>query len=789
MSRAKAKDAPLIPAGRERMVSPNFLSEIIERDLGEGKYMRIVTRFPPEPNGYAHIGHAIASYLNFGLAHDYGGACRLRMDDTNPETEKQEYADALIEDMRWLGWRWEGPVSYASNYFDKLYDFAVTLIKRGKAYVDSVSDEEMARLRGTVDTPGTPSPYRDRSVEENLELLVRMRRGEFKNGEHVLRAKIDLASPNMKLRDPVLYRIVHARHYRTGDAWCIYPSYDFAQATSDALDGVTHSFCTLEFVDNRAIYDWLMEELWTPPRPYQYEFGRRSLEYTVVSKRKLNVLVNDGHVSGWDDPRMPTLAGLRRRGVRPEAIRAFAGKVGISRTNRTVDIALLEHAIRDDLNYLAPRVMAVLEPLKVTLTNYTHESELLELPYWPHDVPKEGSRKVPFSRTLYIERGDFAEDPPKGWRRLSPGAAVRLRHAYVIRCDEVVKDEHGEAIELRCSYDPDTLGKNPAGKVLGPIHWLSAEHALPAEFRLYDRLFSVPNPDEGEGPFTRHLNPASLVVKKGYVEPSVRDDDAATRYQFERQGYFWRDPVDGRGTRLVFNRIVTLRDSWAKQASPDRSDVAAVKASEADVAGARKKPPQAAGETPDPTHGFTDEQLSRYARWRQLGLAPEDAALIAAEASLSGFFAAALAAYDQPQALANWTVNELWREVKERRKEDEAFAPEDFPFGPRDFARLVALVGEGTINARTAKGVFAKMLAEGGDPLAIVEREGLTQLSDENALEALVNEVLRDHPEQLAAYRGGKEGLMGFFVGQVMRRSQGRADPQLVQKLLRDELG
>ncbi|MDR7556194.1 MAG: glutamine--tRNA ligase/YqeY domain fusion protein [Armatimonadota bacterium] len=554
-----------------RHVPPNFITEIIDEDLRHGRYSRVRTRFPPEPNGYLHIGHAKAICLNFGLALDYGGDCHLRFDDTNPETESLEYVEAIKRDVAWLGFRWTREC-YASDYFEQLYECAVQLIKDGKAYVDSLTEDEISAYRGTLTEPGRPSPYRDRSVEENLDLFRRMRAGEFPNGAHVLRAKIDLASPNMKLRDPVLYRIVHARHYRTGDAWCIYPLYDFAHPLSDVIEGITHSLCTLEFENNRAIYDWLVEHLRgtcglpAAPRPHQYEFARLNLDYTVLSKRRLIRLVEGGYVSGWDDPRMPTLSGLRRRGVPPEAIRAFVARIGVARADNRVDVGLLEAAIRDELNTRAPRVLAVLRPLRVVLTNYPPaQVEELDAPYWPRDIGKPGSRPVPLCRELYIEQDDFAEHPPRGFHRLTPGGRVRLRHAYVIRCDEVVKDAAGRVVELRCRYDPDTLGRPPAdGPVKGTIHWVSARHAVPAEIRLYDRLFRVPDPEAAGGEFTDHLNPASLTVVHGFVEPSVLGDPPDTRYQFERLGYFWQDPIDSRPDRLVFNRIVTLRDSWAK---------------------------------------------------------------------------------------------------------------------------------------------------------------------------------------------------------------------------------
>ncbi len=555
-----------------RRVSPNFITEIIDQDLAQGRYSKVVTRFPPEPNGYLHIGHAKSVALNFGLALDYNGECNLRFDDTNPETESLEYVEAAKRDIQWLGFQWARE-RYASDYFDRLFECAVQLIRDGNAYVDSLSDEEISAYRGTVTEPGRPSPHRNRRVEENLDLFERMRKGEFPNGRHVLRAKIDLSSPNMKLRDPVLYRIVHASHYRTSDAWCIYPLYDFAHPLSDAIEGISHSICTLEFENNRAIYDWLLENLRgkcglpSAPRPYQYEFARLNLDYTILSKRKLIKLVEEERVKGWDDPRMPTIAGLRRRGVTPEAIREFANRIGVAKANSRVGIATFEAAVRDDLNYRAPRVLAVLKPLKVVLTNFPEgKVEDLEAPYWPHDVPRQGSRAIPFARTLFIEHDDFMEHPPKGFYRLIPGGRVRLRHAYVIQCHEAVKDAAGNLVELRCTYDPATLGQPPAGgPVKGTIHWVSAAHGVRAEMRLYDRLFSEADPEAGEGDFTGRLNPESLTVAEGCVEPSVLADPPELRYQFERLGYFWRDPVDSKPRRPVFNRIMNLRDSWTKR--------------------------------------------------------------------------------------------------------------------------------------------------------------------------------------------------------------------------------
>ncbi|RIK57688.1 MAG: glutamine--tRNA ligase, partial [Chloroflexi bacterium] len=551
----------------------DFIRAIVAKDVAANTYGgRVVTRFPPEPNGFLHIGHAKSICLNFGIAQEFGGVCNLRFDDTNPETEDMAYVEAIQRDIRWLGFDWGDRLFFASDYYEELYDVAEGLIRAGKAYVDSLSEDEIRDYRGTVTEPGRPSPYRDRSVAENLDLFTRMRNGEFPDGAHVLRAKIDMASPNMKMRDPLLYRIRHATHYRTGDAWCIYPMYDFAHPLSDAFEGVTHSICTLEFENNREIYDWLMENTQTPPRPHQYEFARLNLDYTVMSKRKLLQLVGEGHVDGWDDPRMMTIAGLRRRGVTPEAIRIFSDKVGVAKTNSRVEMSLLEHYIRDDLNFRAPRVMAVLRPLKLVILNYPEgASEQLDGAYWPRDVPKEGSRPVPFGRELYIERDDFMENPPADFYRLAPGREVRLRFAYLVKCVDVVKDPAtGEVVEVHCTYDPETKGGAARGRrVQGTIHWVSAAHALPAEVRLYDRLFTVPNPDEVEEgkSFKDYLNPKSKEVLTGcWVEPSIGNDAPGSRYQFERLGYFVSDIEDSQPGRLVYNRIIELRDSFAKSA-------------------------------------------------------------------------------------------------------------------------------------------------------------------------------------------------------------------------------
>ena len=553
----------------------NFIREIMLEDRESGKFQgRVHTRFPPEPNGYLHIGHAKSIYLNFGLAKEFGGKTNLRFDDTNPEKEEQEYVDSIMEDVHWLGFDWEDRRFYASDYFGQLYEWAIQLIKDGKAYVCDLSAEEVRKYRGTLTEPGIPSPYRNRTVEENLDLFERMRAGEFPDGSRTVRAKIDMASPNLNMRDPVMYRILRATHHRTGDTWCIYPMYDFAHGQSDSIERITHSICTLEFEDHRPLYDWFCDALGIY-HPQQIEFDRLNLTYTLLSKRKLLQLVREGHVRGWDDPRMPTLSGFRRRGYTPEAIRSFCGSIGVSKTNGIVELGLLEHHLREDLNKRAPRVMAVLRPLKVVIDNYPEgQVEELEAINNPED-PSAGNRKVPFSRVLYIEQDDFREDPPKQYFRLSPGREVRLRYGYFITCTNVVKDATGNITEIHCTYDPATRGGNaPDGRrVKSTIHWVSAAHAVDAEVRLYDNLFTKEDPnqvEEGQD-FTSNLNPNSLEVLTGCkVEPSLVNAAPPARFQFERLGYFCADPDSAPG-KPVFNRTVALRDTWAKIEKREKS--------------------------------------------------------------------------------------------------------------------------------------------------------------------------------------------------------------------------
>ncbi|WP_135229252.1 glutamine--tRNA ligase/YqeY domain fusion protein [Deinococcus fonticola] len=809
-------DTPSTPdaADRKPMVAPNFITEIIEKHLEEGKYPTVVTRFPPDPSGYAHLGHIFASFLDYRTAAQYGGKFNLRMDDTNPELVKQEYVDSMVDDLKWMGLDWEDRLYYASDYFGRYYEYAEQLVRQGDAYVDSVSAAEMSRLRGNAHTPGTPSPYRERSVEENLDLLRRMKAGEFENGAHVLRAKIDLSSPNMKLRDPVLYRIVKHPHFRQGDAWCIYPAYDFEHPLQDAIEGVTHSMCSLEFVDNRAIYDWLMEKLAFDPRPHQYEFGRRGLEYTITSKRKLRRLVQEGKVSGWDDPRMPTIRAQRRLGVTPEAIRHFASQIGVSRTNRTVDIAMYENAVRDDLNHRAPRVMAVLDPIKVTLTNL-NAGQTLSLPYWPFDVvrdspdglvalpggervaPEQAVRDVLLTREIYIERDDFNPEPPKGYKRLTPGGTVRLRGAGVIRADDFQTDDAGQVTHIHASL----LGED--AKAGGVIHWVSAEKALPAEFRLYDRLFRVPHP-EGENEaddddsagisehdaeqaqtpvdagYMRYLTPDSLQVRRGFVEPSVLSDPSDTRYQFERQGYFWRDPVDSKEDALVFGRIITLKDTWAKEQKAEGAKQSAKKAPSnlaGDAKGISGEGRAEAQKAQPKQPSLSPQQEAEVARLTALGAAEADARTLAKDDALLTFVKGAVQDASFAQ-VASWIVNDLAVGVRAG----------DVKVKAADLAPLARMLAEDKITTRVARDALARAAASGDAPAAIIEREGLNAgLSDED-LQKAIEAVLNANLDKVEAYRGGKTALMGFFTGQVMRSTGGKAQPQKVAEALKAAL-
>ncbi|MCO6555142.1 MAG: glutamine--tRNA ligase [Gilliamella sp.] len=541
----------------------NFIRQIIDADLAAGKYKTTHTRFPPEPNGYLHIGHAKSICLNFGIAQDYKGKCNLRFDDTNPTKEDIEYVESIKEDVRWLGFEWDGEICYSSDYFDQLYEYAIELINKGLAYVDELSADEIREYRGTLTQPGKNSPYRDRSIDENLALFIQMKEGKFAEGKACLRAKIDMASPFIVMRDPVLYRIKFAEHHQTGNKWCIYPMYDFTHCISDAIENITHSLCTLEFQDNRRLYDWVLDNITIEARPHQYEFSRLNLEYAITSKRKLNLLVSEKIVDGWDDPRMPTVSGLRRRGYTPASIREFCRRIGVTKQENTVEMSTLEFCIREDLNENAPRAMAVLDPVKVVIENFSDTiDEVLNMPNHPNR-PELGHREVTFTREIYIDRADFREEANKNYKRLVLGKEVRLRNAYVIRADRVEKDAEGNIQTIYCSYDPATLNKNPEDgrKVKGVIHWVSAKFAKPAEIRLYDRLFNTPNPGAAED-FLSTINPTSLVIKQGIVEPSLQKAQAGQAYQFEREGYFCLDSKFATEDKLVFNRTVGLRDSW-----------------------------------------------------------------------------------------------------------------------------------------------------------------------------------------------------------------------------------
>jgi len=744
----------------------DFLRKIVEEDLQKGKYKEVVTRFPPEPNGYPHIGHAKSISLNFGVARDFGGRCNLRMDDTNPETEDQKYVEAIKDAVRWLGFTWDGEVRYTSDYFQQLYDYAVKLIKMGKAYVDSIDEETMREFRGTVTEPGRRSEFAERSVEENLDLLDRMRKGEFAEGEHVLRAKIDMASPNMKMRDPLLYRIRRTPHYRTGTEWAIYPMYDFAHCLSDYIEGVTHSFCTLEFENNRELYDWILETLKvTPPRPYQYEFARLNLSYTVMSKRKLLELVQKRIVSGWDDPRMPTIAGYRRRGYTPESILTFCEQIGVAKANSVVDVAQLEFCIRDDLNPKVPRVMCVVEPLKVTIENYEGDVEWLDAPYYPHDVPKEGSRKLPFGKHIYIDRKDFEENPPKGYHRLTPDQPVRLRYAYIIRCKEVIKNDKGEVVEIIAEYYPDSKsGQDRSGiKVKSAIHWVEAGHAKKVELRLYDRLYRVEQPESIDD-----INPDSLkIIKNALIEPAVINEKPDERYQFEREGYFYADPVDYTDDAPVFNRIVTLKDSWAKKQQKQKPQPKP-------AAKPAKAKPQ--GDKLPPMDGA---QKARFEGYKALGLREEMAATLARDNALASFFEKAREAGGSVETVAKLVTNEVARELKKEAA---------LSFGPEQIAKLTQLLDKGDISTRAAKEVFEAMAQSGEDPETIVEQKGLRQISDPEALRPIIEEIIAQNPQNVAKYKEGNEKLFGFFVGQVMQKTQGKADPKIANLLVKELL-
>ncbi len=761
----------------------DFLREKVRADVAAGRHGgQVVTRFPPEPNGHLHIGHAKAICIDFGIAREFGGRCHLRMDDTNPTTESEEYVRAIQRDVRWLGFDWGEHMYYASDYFERFYELARRLIRRGRAYVCDLPDEEFsAHYRGSISEPGKKSPYRERSADENLDLLARMRAGEFGNGEKVLRAKIDMTSPNMKMRDPPLMRIKHAHHYRTGDAWCLYPLYDFAHCLEDSFEGVTHSLCTLEFESARELYDWVIQATEVEHVPKQTEFARLGLTYAVMSKRKLLELVQGGHVRGWDDPRMPTLAGLRRRGVTPEAIVDFAGRIGVARNNSTVEIALLDSCIRDDLDGRSPRAMCVLRPLRVVIETYPDdESEEFDAPYWPAGTtPKEGplgSRIVPFCRELFIEREDFEEVPPKGYHRLAPGQVVRLRHAYIVTCTSIVKDEAGEVVEVRCSHDPATRGGvAPAGsRVEGTIHWVSARHAVDVEVRLYDRLFAVEFPRTGDDDWLTDLNPSSLATVVAKAEPSLATAKQGERFQFERLGFFFGD-VDSRDGRPVFNRTSGLRDSWAKSVAKRVGGTATPTKEKTNVRSASL--PASGAKAPARS---SEEEQSLV---RTHSLTADEARVLAGEPAIKRLFEAALGAGAcSGKALAVFLVNDVLGELRARNIHEA-------PFDGAAVSELVTIVQSGAISPTQAKHVLSEMFVSNQGPMQIVTSRGMTQIVDPGMLEAIVERALAANADAVARYRAGNAKVFGALVGIVVKESAGRANPKLAAEILRAKLG
>nr|WP_321265641.1 glutamine--tRNA ligase/YqeY domain fusion protein [uncultured Sulfurimonas sp.] len=746
--------------------SKDFLRTIVEEDLKSGKYKEVVTRFPPEPNGFPHIGHAKSIFINFGIARDYNGHCNLRMDDTDPTKEDTKYVEALKDAVEWLGFDWGDSVYFTSDYFPKLYDYAVELIKMGKAYVDSLSEEEIREYRGTVKEAGKRSKYAQRSVEENLDLFERMKKGEFKDSEHILRAKIDMSAANMKMRDPLLYRIRHVHHFRAGDEWHIYPMYDFAHCLSDYIEGISHSLCTLEFENNRDIYNWVLDTLeLKPPRPYQYEFARLGINYTVMSKRKLLDLVENNQVSGWDDPRMPTIAGYKRRGYTPESILNFCDQIGIAKANSMVDVAQLEFCIRDDLNTKVPRVMCVLDPLKITIENYEEENEEIDAPYYPHDVPKDGSRKLPFSKEIFIERDDFMKNPSNDYYRLTPEQSVRLKHAYIITCKKVIEDANGEVCEIIANYHRESKsGSDTSGiKVKSAIQWVSAIHSKKVEVRLYDRLYSCESPQN-----TEDLNPNSLkIIKNALVEPAIITQRPDERFQFERHGYFYADPIDYTDEVPVFNKIVGLKDSWSKK---KKETTQAAKSSVKKI--------QIDGEVVP----MNENQLKLFAKYTdEFKLNSEIANTLARDKNLSSFYEDALAVLNSPLNLANIVSNEVARELKQMQANE-------LKFNAEQIAQLAKMIDNETISNKIAKQVFEEMVKSGENPSLIVEKKGLIQISDPSKILPIIDEVIAKNPDNVEKFKAGNTKLLGFFVGQVLKNTGGKANPKIVNELVAQRL-
>ncbi len=778
----------------------DFLRDIIDADLAAGRHQRVATRFPPEPNGYLHIGHAKSICLNFGIARDYGGTCNLRYDDTNPAKEDVEYVTSIERDVRWLGFA-PTAVLFSADYFPRMYELAQKLVRDGLAYVCDLNDEQIREYRGTLAEAGKPSPFRDRSIEENLTLLEKMRAGELPDGACVLRAKIDMASPNMKMRDPLLYRIRHAHHHRTGDQWCIYPMYDYAHPLEDAFEGITHSICTLEFENNRELYDWVLEHTGASgdrPAPRQYEFARLALDYTVMSKRKLLQLVQGGLVGGWDDPRMPTIAGMRRRGYSAEAIRAFCEMIGISKANSTVDIGKLEYCVRDDLNRTAPRALAVLRPLEVELTNAIVLEDLAApaAAFYPGDVtatpgapPLPETRELPLGSRLFIEQDDFSDDPPADYQRLAPGRTVRLRYGPCVTCDEVVRDHGGAPVRLRCTVHVETLGgKNPADgrKVHGVIHWVDAATSVPAEIRVYEQMFASAKPEEGGADFLTQLTPNSLeVLREARLEQSLATAAPGTRWQFERLGYFIADLVDHGATRPVFNRIVALRDTRvAKDAGKDGKDGKDPKAEAAprqENAKAKTRPKSRSPQEYRAEARARDAELAAaYEQAQALGLSASDADLLSGDRATAALFAGA-AARSEAKASARWIINELPRALGERELEE---AVADVGALAGHLAELIGLVETGELTNAAAKELLLAMVETGKAPGALADERGMRGALDEAALAKLVDEVLAKHADKAEQVRAGKTGLIGFLVGQVVKGSGGKAQPAAVSALL-----
>ncbi|AKF04470.1 glutamine--tRNA ligase/YqeY domain fusion protein [Sandaracinus amylolyticus] len=760
----------------------DFIRDIIDEDLRAGRHTRIATRFPPEPNGYLHIGHAKSICLNFGVAREYGGTCNLRYDDTNPEKEDIEYVRSIEADVRWLGFAPTG-VYFSADYFPKMYELAERLVREGNAYVCDLDEEQIRVYRGSLSEPGKPSPYRDRSVEENLDLLRRMKAGEFPDGARTLRAKIDMASPNMKLRDPLLYRIRHAEHHRTGDAWCIYPMYDYAHPLEDAIEGITHSICTLEFENNRAVYDWVLEHTgpWTP-RPRQYEFARLALDYTVMSKRKLLTLVERGHVSGWDDPRMPTIAGMRRRGFSPEALRAFAEMIGVAKANSTVDIGKLEYCVRQDLNQSAPRVLGVLHPIEVELVGATPMTS--EAPFFPPDVGKPGSRPLALGSRIYVDRDDWRDEPPADYQRLAPGRTVRLRYGLCITADAVVeRDAQGNVTKLRAIAHPETVGGgNPADgrKVSGVVHWVDAETSVPAEVRLYDRLFKSAKPEEGGADFLEQLDPASLVVVRGArVEKSLASAEVGSRWQLERVGYFAVDS-DTKPGALVLNRIVTLRDSYAeKTKTPERADKKDLEPKE--NAKAKTRPKTRSPKEYRAEARARDPQLqSAHDAMIAMGLGADAADLLSGDRATADLFVATTKLGAAPDVTAKWMINELPRALGGKELGEVSLD------APR-FAAFLAKLAGNALTGSAAKQALADMIATGKSVDDVVRESAAPAWSAEQ-IAAEADRLIAANADKAAQVKAGKVGLLGFFVGQMVKAAPG-ADPKEVNRVLRERLG